>query len=198
MGFFIILFIIFIYNRDCMKTKKIILGIFLIIGMIAILYFLNKQQKDRYFTTTPIDYDINFVMNETEMTFLDTIAYLGMKQLGMESNLIKFIPLSDNAKEEFKIQTDSDLRAHLIYQDKISYIYIDKMTKDESILVMSHEFLHIKQYDSQRLKLIKAGKVVWLGDTIDVVTIDYNSRPWEIEAFKEERSFRDSLLKILY
>ena len=181
-----------------MKTKKIILGIFLIIGMIAILYFLNNQQKDRYFTTTPIDYDINFVMNETEMTFLDTIAYLGMKQLGMESNLIKFIPLSDNAKEEFKIQTDSDLRAHLIYQDKISYIYIDKMTKDESILVMSHEFLHIKQYDSQRLKLIKAGKVVWLGDTIDVVTIDYNSRPWEIEAFKEERSFRDSLLKILY
>ena len=181
-----------------MKTKKIILGIFLIIGMIAILYFLNKQQKDRYFITTPIDYDINFVMNETEMTFLDTIAYVGMKQLGIESNLIKFIPLSDNAKEEFRRQTDSDLRAHLIYQDKISYIYIDKMTRDESILVMSHEFLHIKQYDSQRLKLIKTGKVVWLGDTIDVVTIDYNSRPWEIEAFKNQRSFRDSLEKVLY
>jgi hypothetical protein len=72
------------------------------------------------------------------------------------------------------------------------------MTRDESILVMSHEFLHIKQYDSQRLKLIETGKVVWLGDTIDVVTIDYNSRPWEIEAFKEQRSFRDSLEKVLY
>lgn len=181
-----------------MNIKKVIISVLLIIGMIAILYFLNKQQKDRHFTATPIDYDINFVMNETEMMFLDTIAYVGMKQLGLESNLIKFIPLSDKTKEEFRRQTDSDLRAHIIYQDKISYIYIDKMTRDESILVMGHEFLHIKQYDSQRLKLIKTGKVIWLGDTIDVITMDYNSRPWEIEAFKEERSFRDSLLKVLY
>jgi hypothetical protein len=181
-----------------MNIKKVIIGILLIIGMITILYLLSKQQEEKYFTTTPIDYDINFVMNETEMTFLDTIAYAGMKQLGLESNLIKFIPLSDKTKEDFKSQTDSDLKAHIIYQDKISYIYIDKMTRDESVLVMSHEFLHIKQYDSQRLKLIKAGRVIWLGDTIDVVTMDYNSRPWEIEAFKKERSFRDSLLKVLY
>ncbi len=181
-----------------MNIKKVILCILLIIGMITVLYYLNKQQEEKYFTPTPIDYDINFVMNETEMKFLDTIAYVGMKQLGLQSNLIKFIPLSDKTKEEFRSQTDSDLRAHIIYQDKISYIFIDKMTRDESILVMGHEFLHVKQYDSQRLKLINTGKVVWLGDTIDVVTMEYVSRPWEIEAFKEERSFRDSLLKVLY
>lgn len=181
-----------------MSLKKIIIGILLIIGMIGVLYYLNKQQQEKYFSPSPIEYDINFVVNETEMTFLDTIAYVGMKQLGLQSNLIKFISLSDETKEEFKKQTDSDLRAHIIYQDKVSYIFIDKMDRNEAVMVMSHEFLHVKQYDSQRLKLIGAGKVVWLNDTIDVITIDYTSRPWEIEAFKEERSFRDSLDKVLY
>ncbi len=181
-----------------MNLKKVIVGIVLIIGMVAILYYLNRQQEEKYFTTRPIEYDVNFVMNETGMLFLDTIAYVGMEKLGLESNLIKFIPLSDKIKEQFKRDNDSDLKAHIIYQDGISYIFIDKMTREEAILVMSHEFKHIQQYDSKRLKLIGPGKVIWLNDTIDVVTLDYNERPWEKEAFNEERDFKKSLVELLY
>lgn len=181
-----------------MNIKKVVIIVLLIIGMISILYYLNKQQQEEYFSPIPIERDINFVINETEMTFLDTIAYTGMVKLGLEDNLIKFVVLSDKTKEEFRKQTDSDLKAHIIYQDGVSYVFIDKMTRDEAILVMSHEFQHIQQYDSKRLKLIGPGKVVWLGDTIDVLTLDYNDRPWEKEAFNNERNFKEDLLKLLY
>ena len=166
--------------------------------MITILYFLIKQQEERYFSPTPIEYDINFVNNDTKMPFLDTIAYVGMVKLGMEGSFIKFIPLSDELKEQFKKDTEKELGANIVYHEGASYIFIDEMNRDEALLVMAHEFQHIKQYTSKRLKLIGDGKVVWLGDTLYALTMNYDERPWEIEAFREERNFKDSLEKSLY
>lgn len=181
-----------------MDNKKLFISIILILGMIGVIYFLIKQQEERYFSQIPIEYDINFVSNDTDMGFLDTIAYVGMSKLGIEGNLIKFIPLSDEAKEQFKKTTEKELGANIIYEGGVSYIFIDKMTREEALLVMSHEFQHIQQYTNQRLKLIGEGKVIWLGDTLYALSMNYDDRPWEIEAFRNENKFKDTLMKVLY
>jgi hypothetical protein len=192
-----------------MTTKvKWIIGIILLIIIGFILFkksFLDglkfKMNIGIYQEQTFKQFDIettNMVSNRTEDNYLDSVVYVGLNELGIDSLAITIRPITDEVKQQF--DSEGTLKAHILGRGRQYIIFLDDMGRDESIKVLSHELIHLRQYVTQKLILHK-NEVIWDGKVIsgyEVSESKYNDRPWEIEAFAEQRQLESKIRNILY
>ena len=192
-----------------MTTKvKWIIGIILLIIIGFILFkksFLDglkfKINIGTYQEQTFKQFDIettNMVANRTKDNYLDSVVYVGLNELGMDSLAITIRPITDEVKQQF--DSEGTLKAHILGRGRQYIIFLDDMGRDESIKVLSHELIHLRQYVTQKLILHK-NEVIWDGKVIsgyEVSESKYNDRPWEIEAFAEQRQLESKIRNILY
>lgn len=78
-----------------------------------------------------------------------------------------------------------DVEYSALLQNPIPNQYILFVKTDVSGLqtIICHEMVHLKQYDSGKLKMSQDCKTVWWnGEKFDA-TSEYNNREWEVEAF---------------
>jgi hypothetical protein len=192
-----------------MTTKvKWIIGIILLILIGFILF--KKSFRDRLkfkinigtYQEQPFkQFDIettNMVANRTEDNYLDSVVYVGLNELGMDSIAVTIRPITDEVKQQF--DSEGTLKAHILGRGRQYIIFLDDMGRDESIKVLSHELIHLRQYVTQKLILHK-NEVIWDGKVIsgyEVSESKYNDRPWEIEAFAEQRQLESKIRNILY
>ena len=192
-----------------MTTKvKWIIGIILLILIGFILF--KKSFRDRLkfkinigtYQEQPFkQFDIettNIVANRTEDNYLDSVVYVGLNELGMDSLAVTIRPITDEVKQQF--DSEGTLKAHILGRDRQYIIFLDDMGRDESIKVLSHELIHLRQYVTKKLVLHK-NEVVWDGEIISeyrVSELKYDDRPWEIEAFAEQRQLENKIRNILY
>ena len=192
-----------------MTTKvKWIIGIILLILIGFILF--KKSFRDRLkfkinigtYQEQPFkQFDIettNMVANRTEDNYLDSVVYVGFNELGMDSLAVTIRPITEDVKQQF--DSEGTLKAHILGRDRQYIIFLDDMGRDESIKVLSHELIHLRQYVTKKLVLHK-NEVVWDGEIISeyrVSELKYDDRPWEIEAFAEQRQLENKIRNILY
>lgn len=187
---------------------KWIIGIILLIIVGFILFkksFLDglkfKMNIGIYQEQTFKQFDIettNMVSNRTEDNYLDSVVYVGLNELGMDSIAVTIRPITDEVKQQF--DSEGTLKAHILGRGRQYIIFLDDMGRDESIKVLSHELIHLRQYVTQKLILHK-NEVIWDGKVIsgyEVSESKYNDRPWEIEAFAEQRQLESKIRNILY
>jgi len=192
-----------------MTTKvKWIIGIILLITIGFILFkksFLDRLKfkinigtyQEQPFKQFDIE-TTNMVANRTEDNYLDSVVYVGLNELGMDSLAITIRPITDEVKQQF--DSEGTLKAHILGRGRQYIIFLDDMGRDESIKVLSHELIHLRQYVTQKLILHK-NEVIWDGKVIsgyEVSESKYNDRPWEIEAFAEQRQLENKIRNILY
>lgn len=192
-----------------MTTKvKWIIGAVLLILIGFILFkksFLDglkfKINIGTYQEQTFKQFDIettNMVANRTEDNYLDSVVYVGLDELGMDSIAVTIRPITDEVKQRF--DSEGTLKAHILGRGKQYIIFLDDMSRDESIKVLSHELIHLRQYVTQKLILHK-NEVIWDGEVISehkVSELEYDKRPWEMEAFAEQRRLENKIRNILY
>jgi len=192
-----------------MTTKvKWIIGIILLIIIGFILFrksFLDglkfKMNIGIYQEQTFKQLDIkttNMVVNRTEDNYLDSVVYVGLNELGMDSIAVTIRPITDEVKQQF--DSEGTLKAHILGRGRQYIIFLDDMSRDESIKVLSHELIHLRQYVTQKLILHK-NEVIWDGEVISEYKVSeskYADRPWEIEAFAEQRKLESKIRNILY
>jgi len=187
---------------------KWIIGIILLIIIGFILFrksFLDglkfKMNIGIYQEQTFKQFDIettNMVSNRTEDNYLDSVVYVGLNELGMDSIAVTIRPITDEVKQQF--DSEGTLKAHILGRGRQYIIFLDDMGRDESIKVLSHELIHLRQYVTQKLIMHK-NEVIWNGEVIseyEVSESKYNDRPWEIEAFAEQRQLESKIRNILY
>ena len=192
-----------------MTTKvKWIIGIILLIIIGFILFkksFLDglkfKINIGTYQEQTFKQFDIettNIVANRTKDNYLDSVVYVGLNELDMDSLAITIRPITDEVKQQF--DSEGTLKAHILGKGKQYIIFLDDMGRDESIKVLSHELIHLRQYVTQKLILHK-NEVIWDGKVIsenEINELEYGKRPWEMEAFVEQRRLESKIRSILY
>ena len=180
-----------------MKNKlfKIIGVILLIIISFFILYkILNNKQpimKEIIFT------DKNEVVNNTRTSGLDTIVHVGLQKLNID-NISVFISLL-TAKSNMNIDDDIDIVAYTTkFGDNLYSIYIKEDSQINSIEVIAHELIHLKQYYTGRL-IVEDNNILWLGKKVDVKSYsNYISRPWEDEAYHQQKDLYNEIKKVIY
>ena len=91
-----------------------------------------------------------------------------------------------------------DLTASIIGANDQYLIYINDVDRTTAMKSLAHELIHLKQYDSGRLRVIGSGVVIWEGNEVNVLDIPYNDRPWEKEAFQGQNELEIKIKNILY
>ena len=140
----------------------------------------------------------NMVSNRTDTDYLDSIVYVGLNEMNLDSIAITIKQISPEVQAMF--DSESQLKAHIIGKENQYIIFVDEMSRDEAIKVLSHELIHLKQYYTKKL-ILEKDKVYWDGREIyqtEINETEYNRRPWEAEAFAGQRSLENKIREILY
>lgn len=177
--------------------KKIfkIIGIVLLIILFIFLLFKIITYKEKSFSHIKID-DKYKIVNATKTNYLDTIVYAGLKSIDIDSVNVAIISIDRVKKCIDKENDDIQIKAFVVGHDNIYQIYIGDYSKRVSISIISHEIVHIKQYYNKKLIDIGNNTFIWERDTTNVM--NYNDRPWEKEAFKEQKDIENKMIDILY
>jgi predicted metallopeptidase len=178
-----------------MKRKKLIILVLsvLLVGLISFLLTNTSFSEESYFNQVKLS-DNNFITNTEVSTFYDTIISVGLDEVGVSGVNVVVSELSNGAKEKFDY---GELKAHVRYFNGTYYLFLDKYDRRESIDIISHEIIHISQYNTGQL-IYENGELYWEGEFYDLETLDYDNRPWERDAFSGESNLSSKILKKLY
>ena len=164
-------------------------------NLMEIGIFEERVFEDIDFETT------NIVYNRTDKEFYNAVVQVGLRELGMDSVIVSIREITQEAKDNFDI--DTELRAHILPNGSRGnnyVIWIADMGRYESIVVLSHELIHLKQYQNKEL-IIEEDGIVWKRIKFtyqDISHIDYMTRPWERDAFNKDKQLRFKMQDILY
>ena len=173
--------------------KKIIgISVIVIISAVLVSYLIITNIKDKPFNQVKIEYN-NSVYNNGLPSYYDTILYVGLDAAGIIGTTVTIDKMSDVARNQF----DGELKAHIRYFEGSYYLFIDTYNKQEAIEIISHELVHIQQYNSGDLVYYNS-KCWWKGEEFDLSNIEYTRRPWEDEAFAYQSQISSAIENILY
>ena len=194
------------------KYYKWIIGTIVLLLIIFLIVRYNKKQafyekiqnalqfgvyKEQTFNRIDIE-TTNLIANRTDRNYLDSIVYVGLNEMNLDSIAITIRQISPDVQERF--DSDSQLKAHIIGKENQYIIFVDEMSRDEAIKVLSHELIHLKQYYTKKL-ILEKDKVIWDGREVyqsEINDTKYEQRPWEAEAFAGQRGLENKIREILY
>ena len=177
-----------------MKIKNIVIGILVVLLIGLIIYFISNKKQQISFKSVTLSHN-NIITNRTSKSYLDTLVSTGLDVLGLKGEFVMIKTLDPLMKGS--LGTDSELRACIIGQNNQYIIYVDDLSIQESLTVLSHELIHLEQYSSGRLIRMEDHFIMFNGEVFNVDNVSYKERPWEIEAFKKEKDLRTKIEKIL-
>lgn len=128
----------------------------------------------------------------TQTTYLDTIVQVGLDALELKgvSVLVKDMDKDRNIG-------DYTVEAFIIGSNKQYIIFVNTMSRDTALEVLSHELIHLFQIERNKLQK-RSNYIIWDGDTIlNPNELDYGDRPWEKEAFLFGRHLEKEIRKEL-
>lgn len=172
------------------KKNRNILIIVLVI-LLAIITAIVLTSKEKTFNVIELGKE-NAVLNRTQKNYLDTIVSVGLTELGISGITVLIDPLEQEITSgEFEVQ------AHIIGTQNQFIIFTNEFSREKSIEVMTHELIHLQQYNTGRLVKTNGG-VIWEGFYIQSIgRIPYLARPWEMEAFVLGENLNRTLKVIL-
>lgn len=170
-----------------LKLKWVILAI-LAIGLII---FLLTRIKEKPFNHIELDRN-NVITNKTEVAYYDTILHVGLNELGIENTYLMIMPFDGAQMGEF------DLQAYILGNETQFMVYMKKTSRMQAIEFLSHELIHLKQYNEGRLQKVDNRLMTWEGETLDGMNIPYKERPWEKEAFAGQHELYNKIKDKLY
>ena len=141
-----------------MKRKTLIILVLsvLLVGLISFLLINTSFSEESYFNQVKLS-DNNFITNTEVSTFYDTIISVGLDEVGVSGVNVVVSELSNGAKEKFDY---GELKAHVRYFNGTYYLFLDKYDRRESIDIISHEIIHISQYNTGQL-IYENGELYW-------------------------------------
>lgn len=158
------------------RTIIIIVILLLLIGWVIYLGTRIETPFNRYEFR-----EKNIVLNKGPKPYLDTILQVGLDKLKITNQTITIREQETKRNLGNGIQTD----AYIINEGNQSIIYIKPtLSRMMAIKILSHELIHLQQYTQKRLKVINKNLIKFNNDTINIYLTPYESREWEIEAFK--------------
>lgn len=175
---------------------KIVIAVLFVLVVVLVIVQTSKNKSEVYFKQVQLD-TTNLVSNSVDKPYMDTILHVGLSILNLKDVMVSVLPLTESAKSQFAAE-GGELKAHIREYDGVYYIFIDDVDRIESIKILSHELIHLKQYYEKRLYL-KDGRIpVWLGDEYPLNYTTYENRPWEVEAFSLDDQIEEKITSVLY
>jgi len=182
-----------------MKKKIEILGGFIFILVILYFLFVPLSRPVDKFKNIKFKQE-NIISNQTNKPYLDTILHVGLKHLNIKGVTIIVKDLNVEIKKNITEQDGLITQAFILGDGNQFIIYIDDFNRIKSIVVLSHELIHLEQYYDDRL-IDYDGEMVWdnmVYTNEEIKDMYYFNRPWEKEAFDNQDELNKKIKKDLY
>ena len=176
--------------------KNTIITILILLTLIGLFFLLRYANRVEYFEPVTLS-ENNYIINLSEEKYVDTIVSVGLDQLGIKECSVTIEKMPQRIKDLFYEQNQLNLEATVFGDNFMFSILTNDLNRGNSILVLSHELIHLKQYNSGRLVYVGDGFVTFDNKVYKVTDIPYNDRPWEKEAFEQQYDLADKVRKIL-
>lgn len=175
------------------KIAFILLSILLIVSLIWWVVQTPAPKPTTYKKVTLSER--NLIWSTTEWTYLDTIVSVGMDELGIKDMEVLIQPMNERIKSKFEEGSDDiQLKAYVSQWIRGYVISVDgDLGKDAAIDIMSHELIHLVQYEDSSLVVGDGTEVIWLGAKYDILHVPYDERPWEKSAFRKQTELADKI-----
>ena len=183
------------YNS--MKNWKKIALIVAAVAVVGFLIWTLVTYTEPQFKPEPFPIN-NTVANLTGgKTYLDTIVHLSLNALDFKGLVVVIQPLTPAMQASFS-QT-LELRAQIKpdADSTLFHLYVGDIGKSEAIGVISHEMIHLQQYYLKQL-VVKNDTPIWESRAIPITSVDYEYRPWEVQAVNRSRDLEWILKHKLY
>lgn len=180
------------------RSLKISIILLLVLLSIFAIYKLVTY-KEQPFRQFELKENHNLIFNQTDSKYLDTIIQVGISELAIDSLTIVIKPMDDVSSKQFQ-NDNMSLKAHIRGSGRQYRIWTESLSRSEAIKVFAHELIHLQQYYTNRL-VVKDRNIYWKTEVISaeqLKNINYNERPWEIEAFEMETGLQNKIQKIVY
>jgi len=177
-------------------SKIIKIGI-IILSLLIVTFIIYKLStvKDKPFDKIEF-YKYHHIYNLTNKSYLDTIVESGLRSLKIDTVTV-IIKNIQQTSEEINGE-DIELKAYIVDSNDIYYILIGNYDRSQNITILSHELIHLKQYYDKTLIISKSGAYLWLNEVVDISDMNYDQRPWEVEAFDGQSDNAKNMKNILY
>jgi hypothetical protein len=143
--------------------------------------FVKIKEKSYKYKNSTIIINNNVINDISNKPYIDSVINIGLNNLNISGINVIVKEFNNNSNNT------NYLGYVKKYNDNDYIIWIDKMTKDKIILILSHELIHIKQYHTKQL-MIKNSNVFWNNQIVYINDYDdYYQRPWENEAHYNEK-----------
>lgn len=179
-------------QNKVMNYKKISIWLLVIGILITIVLSLVNNDTEEYFNQIELPTSNNIVNSLGHVKYCDTILAVGLDAAGISGVTVVINDLTDAAKNQF----EGELKAHVRLFNGVYYLFVGALNRDEALRVISHEVVHIQQYQSGEL-VYENGEVIWQGEVYNLQE-QYEDRPWEKEAFAKETSIENIIVSKLY
>lgn len=164
--------------------------------LVGFVLYKAITYKTPAFKAVEIVYN-NTVSNLTNKNYLDTIVHVGLNNLGVKGSVMTLRPLDPNTKSI--LGESGELKAHIKYRNGMYDIFIsDNISKYEAVQIISHELVHLQQYEKGSLVIGKNNTPIWKGEVFDMSKAEYERLPWEAEAFLEQGRVQRGIEAVLY
>lgn len=170
-----------------------LLGIFLLTFVIYLdLYYLKKSLRPKEIPETV------HIINETKYDVDFKTKLIINRIFGYDSIYIKY-----DYMIEPKFIDGNEVTAHVIKDPMFDNHYIiymsKKIKKYNEDIVLSHELIHIDQYEKNDLEMINVFNWTfrYKDDTISLIMTPYNQRLFEIDAYNLEDSVYNQLQTLI-
>jgi len=177
-----------------MKKKYLIIIILAVVAIIVALFFLLRKPKiymeKKFKPTIEVVNGTNFDIDTTVLTIADKILNLDTVKIHIYYGTVT-------------LEDDDGIIVNTFAQKNPfphSYtIFIGKnVNKAQINRILSHEMVHVKQYETGQLIPLEDKKVKYKGKAIDLQQLEYKRRPFEIDAFNEQMKVHSMLNRIVY
>ncbi len=175
-----------------MKKILFVLASVLLIGFL-IWWLIQTPQGPVYYKKIVLTNDSE-IINTTPYDYLDTVISVGASELGIKGTRILIQPMSERIRNKFEESEGIELEAYIAeWMDGYTICINGDLGRERSIEVISHELIHLTQYMEQELIVSDGTVVLWMGERYDILGIPYNDRPWERDAFTNQKSLASKI-----
>lgn len=184
-----------------MKHRRLTLILICIVLVIlfAIEVIIHTPPSPHYYNHIPLTrYSKNTVVNTTPYKYMDTVVIVGLDNLNVHGVSVVIQKLDADSRKLFANSNELDLSAAIVGNKKQFVIYVSEANSLECIPIISHELIHLVQYNRGRLQIVSPTDVLWEGTRINVNDYSYEDRPWEKEAYEKEVGLSQKIKSKLY
>lgn len=158
----------------------------LLVVSVIIAIVINNNKKEEYFNVIEIP-TTHRIFNKTKYKYLDTIISSGLTILKAEPGIVTIQNLSEDVFSNDFLK-EYEIEAYIIGgqtpMGSQYIIYIKNLSKKDAIRVISHELIHLIQYETGALQIYD-GYAIWQNKIYlknDISNI--LDREWERDAVK--------------